>query len=230
MDQLDAAMSRARVVAVVAALAACACAAAPESNEPGEGYQCDGPGARFATAVTSFEFGSDQAFGQDRFPEPVLGPPEGSGCCAGSMHVTSLGDGGFAVLEFERNVVLDGPGPDFIVFENPFQASDTAPETVFAELGTVSVSQDGETWSAYPCAARAFPFGACAGWHPVLANAKTNDVDALDPLTAGGDAYDLSELGLDWARYVRIDDVPEAEGGTGTFDLDAVAIVQPGCL
>lgn len=216
-----------RALVFVAALASGACSGASESNELGADFECDGSGARFATAVTSFAFGSGQTFGQDRFPERVLGPPQGAGCCAGSMHVTSLGDGGFAVLEFERGVIVDGPGPDFIVFENAFQAVAAQPETVFAELATISVSQDGESWAAYPCTATAYPFGTCAGWHPVLANAES--VDALDPLTAGGDAFDLSELGLEWARYVRVEDLPEAAGGTGTFDLDAVAIVHAGC-
>lgn len=225
-------MNRARALVCVAALELLACSGAPAEDAPSESdseYGCAGPGARFATGVTSFSFGPGQAFGQERFPEAVLGPPQGGGCCAGSADVTSLGDAGYVVLEFERNVIIDGPGPDFVVFENPFQSSASTPETVFAELGAVSVSQDGETWASYPCTADSYPYGLCAGWHPVLANAKLNAVDPLLAEAAGGDSFDLAELGLEWARYVRIDDRPEADGGAGTFDLDAVAIFNPGC-
>src|SRR5690606_3867899 len=48
----------------------------------------------FASEVISFEFGEGQDFGQDAFPDSVLGGPRGGGCCQGSLHVTSLGDGG----------------------------------------------------------------------------------------------------------------------------------------
>ncbi len=192
-------------------------------------YECDGPGARFATTVVEFEFGSGQNYGQDHFPDAVLGPPQGGGCCGGSTDVTSLGDGGSVVLGFDGDVIVDQPGADFLVFENAFQTSSSDTSTVFAELGIVSVSQDGISWFQFPCTARAYPYGSCAGWHPVFANPKTNSIDPLDPESAGGDPFDLADLGLSWARYVRIVDRPEADGGAGTFDLDAVAVVHPGC-
>jgi hypothetical protein len=195
----------------------------------GTSFDCTFVSERFASSVRGYEFGAGQSFGQDKFPASVLGPPRGGGCCAGSMDVTSLGDGGFIVLEFAHNVVVDGEGADFLIFENAFVPSNSGPENVFAELGKVSVSQDGESWFAFPCAPTSYPFGACAGWHSVLANADTNSIDATDASVAGGDPFDLADLGLSWARYVRIDDIPEAEGGSGTFDLDAVAIVHPGC-
>ena len=49
--------------------------------------------------------------------------------------IVSLGDGGYAVLSFERPI-KNGPGWDFAIFENSF--SDT-----FLELGLVEVSSDG---------------------------------------------------------------------------------------
>lgn len=225
-------MSAMRALVFIASLSALACSGAPKESVPSDplaGYECAGAGARFITGIKDVRFGTGQTFGQDRFPQVVLGPPQGNGCCAGSTDVTSLGEGGVVVLEFEHNVIVDGPGPDFLVFENAFQPAGSAPEAVFAELGTVSVSQDGENWEAYPCSADAFPYAACAGWHPVLANAKTNQIDPLVPDVAGGDPFDLSDVGLEWARYVRIEDLPEADGGVGTFDLDAASIVNPGC-
>ena len=144
----------------------------------------------------------------------------------GSLEVTSLGDGGYVVLEFANNVIVDGPGADFIVFENPFLVDEQDPSSVFAEIAKVSVSSDGQDWTEYPCTAPAYPFDGCAGWHPVLADSEAT---AFDPATAGGDAFDLAEVGLSFARYVRIDDrtVPDDLGAT--FDLDAVAIVNAGC-
>jgi len=184
--------------------------------------------ARFVTAVTSHEFGPGQDDGQLAFPAPILGPPRGAGCCAGSLDVVSLGNGGSVTLEFGKTLVTDGPGADFVVFENAFfvDGDETQP---FAELATVAVSEDGATFVDFPCTASAAPFGSCAGWHPVLANADENEIDPLDPASAGGDAFDLADLGLAQARYVRITDRPDQMGNAGVFDLDAVAVVNALC-
>jgi hypothetical protein len=189
-------------------------------------YECDGDGARFVTSVVDHSFGDGQDFGQEEFPAPILGAPLGGGCCKGSLDVTSLGEGGFVIVEFDGNVILDDEGSDFIVFENAFVPSGADASAVFAEVGSVSVSQDGFEWHSFPCTADEYPFGDCAGWHPVLSNPDEAEPSAFDPETAGGDAFDLGELGLDWARYVRIEDRADVDG---TFDLDAVAIVHPGC-
>ena len=198
------------------------------SEVGGAPSECDGS-ARFATSVVDYAFGPGQSFGQDKFPEAVLGPPRGGGCCGGSLDVTSLGDGGWVVLEFANDAIVDGEGPDFIVFENAFVPSSAPPESVYAELGRVSVSQDGQSWVSFPCTSTAYPFGGCAGWHPTFANADKNTIDPTDPAVSGGDPFDLADLGLGWARYVRIEDLPEIDGGTGTFDLDAVSVVHAGC-
>ncbi len=176
---------------------------------------------RFATKVVSFDPGPDAGFGQDRMPGVVLGPPEGAGCCAGSLDVLSLGDKGTIVLGFDDDIV-DGPGTDFIVFENPFPGN--------VETGIVSVSEDGTTWHTFPCAADDPKGGypGCAGVKPVDANWLTNDIDPTDPAVAGGDDFDLATIGVERARFVRVEDSgknPYA-GTTGGFDLDAVAIVH----
>jgi hypothetical protein len=186
---------------------------------------CSAQSSPFAGSVASHQFGPGQDFGQDAFPGNVLGPPYGGGASAGSLDVVSLGDGGTVVLGFTDNAIVDGPGPDLLVFENPFGFGPD-PADVFAELGTVAVSADGVTWLELPCTANAPPFGTCAGWHPVFANADENTIDPTDPVTAGGDPFDLADVGLTEARYVRItdrDDLPDV------FDLDAVAIVHGQC-
>ncbi|HEX6767246.1 MAG TPA: hypothetical protein VF103_17230, partial [Polyangiaceae bacterium] len=100
---------------------------------------------------------------------------------------------------------------------------------VFAEPGEVGVSDDGETWQVFPCDAEgdgAGRFEGCAGWSPTLAYDPATTVP-LDPSVTGGDVFDLSDVGLARARFVRITDVSNigSEPSAG-FDLDAVGIVH----
>ena len=48
------------------------------------------------------------------------------------------------------------------------------------------------------------------------------------PEGSGADSFDLADVGLTWAKYVRIEDVGPALGQVGTvgFDLDAVTAVN----
>ncbi|MGE0327846.1 MAG: hypothetical protein AB7K71_25260 [Polyangiaceae bacterium] len=177
----------------------------------------------FAVRAVDHLFGSGQTFGQQDFPQNVLGPPRGGGCCGGSLDVVSLGIGGWVVLEL-GDTVVDGPGADLLVFENAFEYGTGQ---IFAEPGSVAVSADGVTWWEFPCSASEAPWGHCAGTHPVYANVDENDVDPTDPATAGGDAYDLADVGLAEARYVRITDRADLVGSV--FDLDAVAVVNGRC-
>ena len=182
--------------------------------------------AHYATKVVSYSPGDGGGYNSDKLPGVVLGPPEGGGCCAGSVDVVSLGNGGEIVLGFDVEIV-DGPGVDFLVFENPFDIGGD-PKNPLAEPGEVSVSEDGKTWTTWPCTATTYPYGACAGWHPVLAT-KASGVDTRDPGKAGGDPFDLADLGVARARYVRIRDMNRkfpAKDGTAGFDLDGVAVIH----
>lgn len=173
----------------------------------------------FADAVVSFTPGEAAGFGEEGLPDIVLGGPEGSG--GGSLDVLSLGREGEIVLEFTDIGLVDGEGPDLLVFENPFPG--------WIETGVVAVSEDGETWHEWTCADEdeVGGFPGCAGVTPVLANSD-NGIDATDPAAAGGDAFDLADLGVERARYVRIRDTGSNsyEGTSGGFDLDAVAVVH----
>jgi hypothetical protein len=202
-----------------------ACSSASSPSDPSSGG--DPHAARYVTSVVSFTPGPGGGNGSDRLPVVVEGPPQGGGCCAGSTDVLSLGDGGEVVVAFDVEIV-DGPGADFLVFENPFLVTPSNPSTVFSELGEVSVSDDGVTWSTFPCTATTYPFGTCAGWHTV--NATPNDlVDPSDVSKAGGDPFDLADLGVPRAKYVRIRDAHSKRPaccGTAGFDLDAVAVLH----
>ncbi len=215
-----------------AALAACACGSSPASP----------PASRFVTGIVQFDPAGCSGFGAASLPGIVEGPPVGGGRDHGSLDVVSLGSGGSIVLTFAPNAIVDGPGPDFIVFENPFWIGGNASD-VYAEPGEVSVSDDGQTWTAFPCAptidagasdgtGTAPPYGSCAGWGVVYSTPQ-NGISPFDPAAAGGDAFDLADVGVKHARFVRIIDrtaepCPDAAGppNSNGFDLDAIAIVN----
>lgn len=205
--------------------------AEPESADGPPPY--DGPGvidpSPYADELVSFTPGTLAGHGQDLMPEVVFGPPDGKGSGAGtSVDVVSLGVGGEIVLGFSGREVLDGPGPDLVVFENAFWVGGD-PAQPWAELGEVSVSDDGEVWHTFPCDTTESAPGqwpGCAGWQPTLAY-DSDKVVPLWPPMAGGDPFDLADLGLDAVRFVRIRDLSqEGDGTSAGFDLDAVGAVH----
>ena len=194
----------------------------------------EGGPSRFITNVISFTPGTCAGFGQTAMPKVVCGPPVGGGTNAGSTDVVSLGGGGEIIVSFTPNAIVDGPGVDFIVFENPFVIDGSG--AIYAEPGEVSVSDDLVHWVTFPCtdATQEPPYGQCGGWHPVLSK-PGNGISPFDVARAGGDAFDLADLGVEQARYVRIRNIVASEAcpdagyipKTNGFDLDAIAIVNP---
>ncbi len=210
-------------------------------------------GDPYADGVTAFVPGTGGGFGQSALPGRVTGPPIGGGAFGGGLDVVSLGASGHIDVAFTNNVIVNGPGVDFTVFENPFLSIGGYSITSFpfAEPAVVSVSQDGITWHAFPCAMGSPPYyPGCAGVYPVLSNANnassphasiptTTPIENLVgvsvfsfalPAGAGGDSFDLAAVGLGWARYVRIEASASATGPEGPdnarFDLDALAAVR----
>ena len=172
-------------------------------------------------------------------PSNALGAAKGALGGLGSTNgIVSLGDNGSIVLTFPVPIV-DGPGPDFAVFENAF-------DDTFLELAYVEVSSDGTTFVRFP--------SHCLETNWIDTYGLTN---ATDPTAYGGLAgkhsqgfgtpFDLRVLagqdGLDLHRvtHVRIVDVkgdgsnldsygnpiydPTPTWGSGGFDLDAVAVL-----
>lgn len=205
-------------------------AAAGDTSSGGAGGSAEGPpDTPYAHEVVSFTEGKSAGFNADKFPDVVLDAPQGLGTGQGSLDVLSIGVGGEIVLGFGNREIVDGEGADFVVFENPFWPSDD-PTAVFAELGEVSVSEDGETWHTFECDTEGDGegrFPGCAGWTPTL-EYDAESLVPLDPELTGGDAFDLADLGIEHARFVRIRDLKTqpAGGTTGGFDLDAVGIVH----
>jgi hypothetical protein len=195
-------------------------------------------------------------FGADRLPGIVLGPPGPSSPSTGSTTVASLGGGGTVTVTFADIVIEDRPGPDFIVFENAFflgapPVEETADYFIFAEPAVVEVSDDGVTWVAFPHDAAALAatvgslvsrdlfadLGGLAGVTPtftgnwILPDDRTIwDSSGTGGVSgAGGDAFDLAQVGLSQARYVRLTDARSFNGAAGTgegFDLDALVVLN----
>ena len=187
-------------------------------------------------SVVSATYGAGAGFGKAKLPVVVQGGPRGEGPSGSSTDVLSLGFKGEIVVSFGPYDVVDGPGPDLIVFENPFL---TSPYSPYAEPGDVALSSAGtaaKDFVTFPCdstkqgdpAKKQWPYPGCAGVRPVLANVKTNSVSPADPAKAGGDAYDLATLKIKQARYLRIRDSGVSQMGNDTrgFDLDAVVLIN----
>lgn len=170
-------------------------------------------------------YGDNAGFGQGAYPQVLYGPP------GGNTHVLSFGHGGTLTITLHGTIIENGAGPDFTVFENPFQFGDS----VFAERAQILVSEDGVNYLPFPCAVDDYAgkYPGCAGVHPVFANK-----DPLDPLVSGGDVFDLQDVGLETAASIRIKDLGTCKPGDPTytnvcgapqkegFDLDALAILH----
>ncbi len=120
-----------------------------------------------------------------------------------SMDAVSLGDGGFAVVTFERPI-RNGEGPDFAVFENDINGG-------FLELAFVEVSSDGEHFVRFPATSLTqteTQTGSFASTDPTFINNLAGKFQI-----GYGTPFDLEELrdsaniNIDSIVYVRIIDV-----------------------
>jgi len=117
--------------------------------------------------------------------------------------VVSLGDGGSALITFDRPI-RNGEGPDFAVFENSFDDS-------FLELAFVEVSSDGEHFVRFPATSLTSTdeqVGSYGAVDPTMIN------NLAGKFRIGyGTPFDLEELAgsenlnLDSIVYVRVIDV-----------------------
>jgi hypothetical protein len=206
------------------------CGGDPKNSaaDPAPSGACDPAAApsRTIACVEAFTPGEAAGFGMDELPDIIYGEPKGGGISMGGTDVLSLGAGGEITVGFGGNSIVDGPGADFILFENAFYVGGD-PAKPWKELGEVSVSEDGEEFIAFPCASETYPFEGCAGWHAVIAGPGSG-VSSFDPEEAGGDPFDLATIGLGAARFVRVKDLATwGQAPSAGFDLDAIAIVNP---
>ena len=193
----------------------------------------------FADAVIEFHPGDGAGFGAGYYPGNVLGPPNGNSDPtspnSAPQDLLSLGDGGWIVLRFTDNQLVDGPGADLAVFENPVEPI-VYPGRSFAETAVVAVSENGTSWTTFP-----FDFipalteddlldkshhVGLAGVNSVFSS-PSNGISALDPAVSGGDFFDLAQIGVLRANYVRITDTGTT-GATQTTDGDGDIVDDPG--
>lgn len=162
------------------------------------------PSAQLADQIVA-AVPSDGAFGD---PARATDGVRGGGQWAGSLDVFSLGTtvDDALILSFSAPV-RDEDGPDLAVFENPFDIQGGGrffdPVVVevsadCAEYFAFPFTYDGGEWTADPAQWHGF-----AGITPVLLH---DDEHPVDPLTedAGGDRFDLAEVGLEEVTCVRL--------------------------
>jgi hypothetical protein len=183
----------------------------------------------FADRVVRFSIGAGGGRGMERMPNAVLGPPRGEETgLAPRADILSLGRGGQITIEMTDFIIADGEGPDFTVFENAFFIGGNR-ETPYSEPAVVSVSEDGRNFAKFDCDLASPPlFPGCAGTFPTFSNPE-NGIDPTDPDVSGGNQFDLADVGLETARFVRITDggvrAIAAAPSIG-FDLDAVVVIN----
>lgn len=163
---------------------------------------------------------------------------------AGENPVVSFGDGGSAILTFP-NLIVNGPGPDFAVFENSFS-------NAFLELAFVEVSSDGVNFFRFPAISNT-PFTTQIGPYDELGDATKINNLAGKYRVFYGTPFDLEELNntnglnVQAISHVKIIDVvgsilspyasfdsnnnpindPFPTGfNNGGFDLDAVGVIN----
>lgn len=163
---------------------------------------------------------------------------------ADGLNVVSLGDGGYAVLNFQTPI-KNGNGPDFCVFENSFDAG-------FIELAFVEVSSDGINYTRFPATCNIQNTLQIGPFDTSSDASKINNL-AGKYIANYGVPFDLQELqgtpGLDlnhithvkiidvvgciqsqYARYDKnnniINDLWSTPFPSGGFDLDAVAVIN----
>ncbi len=178
----------------LACLVVCAGACAPttSASESLADVIVDAPGA------TGTGFGD---------PTHAIDGVHGAGYLAGGTDVYSLNyaDRTYLVVRWSGRRVTNGPGADLVVFENPFRTTWNA-DTYFMDPVVVSVSRDGARWVELPHHYRAADpstystrpedWEGFAGVTPVVVNDDTHPMSWFD-LLAGGDAFDLDELGTE---------------------------------
>jgi len=183
----------------------------------------------------SEEFQGYASFG---VPENALGIAEGDGTT-----IVSLGDSGIATLTFP-GVIINGPGPDFAIFENGFTDN-------YMELGHVEVSSNGVNFYRFPSVSETpidvqitnFTFSDCRYVHNLAGKYRQGFGTPFDL----EDLTHIVNLDINHITHVRIIDVVGSINplyatydGLGNiindpfstpwessgFDLDAVGVIH----
>lgn len=148
-------------------------------------------------------------------------------CLGENGSPVSLGDGGSITLGFPV-AIENGPGEDFVVFENAFAFGGQ----VFAELAFVEVSTDGVTFARMPAISR---IDRALGAFDGIASDETYN---LAGNFVGGTAFDLDDLATvsevlsgdvdpNRIEFVRVVDVIGDCANGSSFDALGNAVCDP---
>lgn len=175
----------------------------PDAGPDDAGPSADaGPRGEPADTVEEALGATGSGFGD---PTRAVNGVRGAGETGSSQDVYSLGftpdvDNSITVSWSGRRVT-NGPGPDFVVFENGFRVSD---ESYFMDQVVVFLSRDGTTFVPFPFdyvaaneeeySSRPADWTGFGGVWPVLYNEDSNRANPFDFARAGGDAFDLGDL------------------------------------
>ena len=124
----------------------------------------------------------------------------------------SLGHGGEITIEVKGGFVANSPGPDFIIYENPMIGKRT-----YLEYGYVGVSETDtpKSYKWFSCDPKKGVDTSCAG---------------AIPTENGGDRFDLSEVGMNKIRFIKIRDTGLNNNNQGEntegFDLDSIDLIN----
>lgn len=176
----------------------------------------------FPDEVFFVRYGTGAGFGHTYFPSNILGAPDTSARAtvpsANEREILTLGFGGEIILKFLDGGIRNGQGLDFTIFENAFLH--TVSLQVFRETALVAVSEDGINWIQFPV--DSLSFRGLAGVTPT-----NGDKDYYNPMESGGDSFDLSDVGLERAIYLKITDAGDLIRDSGpSFDLDAIVVLN----
>ncbi len=176
----------------------------------------------------------------------TIGTPGSATGQADGVNVVSLGDGGFAILQFP-SPITNGVGFDFAVFENAFNEA-------FLELAFVEVSSNGLDYVRFPATCNHSTSQQIGPFDNTCNASQLNNL-AGKYIAQYGTPFDLQdlqsiagpEINLNAIRFVKVKDVVgsiNAQYGTrdknnnlindpwptafpsGGFDLDAVGVIN----
>ena len=139
------------------------------------------------------------------------------------INVISLGDGGMISCYFDK-YLINGPGPDFAVFENGFSEQ-------FLELGFVEVSSDGIHFARFPSVSLTNEAVQVGGFGILEATFIHNLAGKYHAFY--GTPFDLSEIqsevvNVDSITVVRVVDVVgSVQAGLCSFDAEGRIINDP---
>lgn len=137
--------------------------------------------------------------------------------------VLSLGDGGTAIIGFDK-YISNGQGPDFAVFENSF--SDT-----YLELATVEVSSDGINFYPFPAISNTQDTIQVGGFGALETKYLSNIAGKYK--AKFGTPFDLEllkdipNLDINKISYIKLKDVVGNIGAYATLDINGNPINDP---